>query len=164
MRTGDVMSDGVGAIGLVFGLVGLLFALVGIALGVNLVRRAITQQRALTYGVPAEARCLDTYVTRDSEGSSTRHVILGFTTREGQAVRFEPTGAPRLLVAGDFVTVRYLPENPERAAVVGSGGAGAMVGLVIGLVVCTIFTVAGLAFAAGGFGFGLFAMDVTAGP
>ncbi|MFC1442588.1 DUF3592 domain-containing protein [Streptacidiphilus sp. N1-10] len=158
------MGDGVGAFGLAFGFFGLLFALVGIALGVSLVRRAVTQQRALTYGIPAEARCLDTYLTRDSEGSSTRHVILGFTTREGQAVRFEPMGAPRMMVAGDFVTVRYLPENPEKAAVVGSGGAGAMVGLVIGLVVSTIFTVAGLAFAAGGFGFGFFAMNVTAGP
>jgi hypothetical protein len=158
------MVVGLGAFGLVFGFVGLLFALVGVAIGVSLIRRAVMQQRALNYGVPAEARCLDTYVSRDSEGSSTRHVILGFTTKEGQAVRFEPAGAPRMMVAGDFVTVRYLPENPEKAAVVGSGGAGAMVGLVIALAFCSVFTLVGLMFAAGGFGFGFFAMDATTGP
>ncbi|TDT96064.1 uncharacterized protein DUF3592 [Streptomyces sp. 846.5] len=147
------MDNAVGAFGLMFGLVGLICALGGIAGGVTLIRRAIVHRRALSYGVPAEARCLDTYVTSNSEGSNTRHVILGFTTREGRDVRFEPVGMSRTLVAGDFVAVRYLPEKPEKAAVVGSGGAGAMVALVLGLVFCLVFTLAGLMFAAGGFGF-----------
>ncbi|MEY9840283.1 hypothetical protein ABH941_005553 [Streptacidiphilus sp. EB103A] len=39
-----------------------------------------------------------------------------------------------------------------------------MVGLVVALVFCSIFTLAGLMFAAAGFGFGLFAMDAGTGP
>lgn len=147
--------NGSSAPDVLLGLMGLLFAAIGTAAVVFLVRRHLTQSRALAHGIQVEARCLEAYMSTDSKGDSHRVVILGFTTREGREIRIKPT-VPRLTVVGDFVPVRYLPERPEQAAVVGSGGPAEIFGLVFGLVVCAIFALFGLAFAAHGFGLGAF--------
>lgn len=149
------MMDGVGAAGSLFGLVGCLFALIGAGLCVALVRGAVLRQQALTRGLSAEARCLDTYVTRDADGDSHRKVVLGFTAADGRAVRLT-VSAPRTAVTGDLVQVRYLPNRPERAAVVGSGGPASLFGTAIGVATCLLFTCGGLFFAAVGFGLGMF--------
>jgi hypothetical protein len=150
------MSDGIGVMATVFSLMGFLFAILGTVLAVALVRRVVNRSRVLSHGLTAEARCLDTYVTRDSEGSSRRRVILGFTTVDGQQIRIEE--APRgPIVAGDLVQVRYLPQRPERAVQVGGSAVGAALGTVIGLVVCSLFVLVGLVFGLGGLGVGLFA-------
>ena len=149
------MTDGIGMAGGFFSLIGFVFAFIGAGLAFALVRGAVIRRRVLTEGIPAEARCLDTYVTRDAEGGSRRKVILGFSTRDGQQIRFEES--PRsVLVTGDVVPIRYLPDRPQRAAVVGSGGAGALVGTAIGLVVCAMFVLVGLTFGLGGLGAGIF--------
>ncbi|QMU77532.1 DUF3592 domain-containing protein [Streptacidiphilus sp. PB12-B1b] len=150
------MSDGIGAMGAVFSLVGFLFAVLGVVMAVTLLRRAVGRGRALSHGLTAEARCLEAYVTRSSDGSSRRRVILGFTTVDGQQIRIEET--PRgPIVAGDFVQVRYLPERPQQAVQVGGSVAGTAVGTVFGLVFCSCFVAVGLAVGLSGLGVGLFA-------
>lgn len=149
----DSMSDGIGVGGAVFGLVGLLFALVGIAMGVTMVRRFAVRRAALTRGVAGWARCLDAYTTRDADGDRRRRVIMGFTF-EGREIRFE--GNPgRLVVAGDLVEIRYLPEKPEQAVLLGNGASG-VGGLVFLLLFCGVFTALGLFFGLGGLGVSLF--------
>jgi hypothetical protein len=160
-----------GAFGVVFGIVGLLFACAGVAFGLTLARRARWRGRALAHGLTAEARCLETYVARDHSmasaggygtSSATRHVILGFRTREGRDIRIEDTsGVPRAV--GDFVEVRYLPEHPERATVAGATPAGVSLGLAVGLAFCAAFTCIGLLFAATGFGIGYFGLSTSSG-
>ncbi|QMU69599.1 DUF3592 domain-containing protein [Streptacidiphilus sp. P02-A3a] len=146
--------DGVGVAGSLFGLVGFVFALIGIGLGVALVRGMVLRQQALTRGLSAEARCLDTFVARDADGGRHRRVVLGFTAVDGRAIRLT-VGAPRTVVIGDLVQVRYLPNRPERAIVVGSGGPGSLFGTVIGVAACLLFTLAGLFVGAVGLGLGL---------
>ncbi|MFI5757162.1 DUF3592 domain-containing protein [Streptomyces sp. NPDC051569] len=149
-----------GAFGVLIGLIGLLFACVGAGLGITLLCRMRWRGRALTHGLAAQARVLDTYVTHSSRigpdqpgDTSTRHVILGFRTQDGRDIRIEDTsGLPRVI--GDLVQVRYLPERPERAAVAGTSSVGAGVGLALGLAFCVVFTCGGLFFAAMGFGVG----------
>jgi len=148
------MMDGVGAVGSLFGLVGFLFALVGAGLCVALVRGAVLRQQALTRGLSAEARCLDTYVTHDADGDRHRKAVLGFTAADGQAVRMT-VGAPRTMVTGDLVQVRYLSNRPQRAAVVGSGGPAALIGTAIGVVTCLLFTIGGLILGTVGLGLGV---------
>lgn len=71
-------------------------------------------------GVTAEGRCLRTY-TRTSGGggdtsvSTSLHHVYEFTARDGRAHRFEESGGPGTVIEGDFVTVYYAPEHPERA-------------------------------------------------
>ncbi|WP_327287996.1 DUF3592 domain-containing protein [Streptomyces sp. NBC_01198] len=160
-----------GVFGVVFGMIGLLFACAGAAFGLTLVRRTRWRRRALAQGLTAEARCLETYVARDhsaisaggfSTSSATRHVILGFRTRDGRDIRIEETSrVPR--VVGDFVEVRYLTEHPERATVAGASPSGVSLGLVVGLAFCAVFTCVGLLFAATGFGIGYFGLATSSG-
>ncbi len=144
------MLHAMGAMGTVFGLVGSVFAVAGVGMAVALVRRLAGRRRALAHGLPAEARCLETYTTRNGDGPSHRHTILGFRTQDGREVRIDDTTS-RTVVVGDVVTVRYLPERPERAAVVGSGGAGTWVGAFSAIAFCAVFTAMGLVFAVMGF-------------
>ena len=154
------MAGGIGAAGSLFGLVGFLFALLGAGFCVALVRGAVLRRRALARGLSAEARCLDTYVTRDADGAGHRKVVLGFTAADGRAVRLT-VSAPRTMVTGDLVQVRYLPHRPERAAVVGSGGPAALLGTAIAVVTCLVFAFGGLFFGAVGFGLGVFGFGTS---
>ena len=70
-------------------------------------------------------------------------------------------GAPRTMVTGDLVQVRYLPDRPERAAVVGSGGSASLIGTAVGVVACLLFTFGGLFFGVVGFGLGVFGFGTS---
>ncbi|MFF7972756.1 DUF3592 domain-containing protein [Streptomyces sp. NPDC007905] len=85
-----------------------------------LVRRARRISRTWAHGLTAEARCLRSYTTTSGGGGDTSvrttlHHVYEFTTREGRTVRFDEGDGPSTIVEGDHVTVRYLPEYPERA-------------------------------------------------
>lgn len=99
------------------------------------------RRRLLRTGLLAEARCLETYTTRTSDGPTRRHAVLAFTTRDGREARATPAGPPAALVAGDHVAVRYGPAHPERAVFAAPAGPGSVVGAVLVLVFLTVFTV-----------------------
>lgn len=85
-----------------------------------LVRRARRISRTWAHGLTAEARCLRMYTTTSGGGGDTSvhttlHHVYEFTARDGRTVRFEEEDGPATVLEGDFVTVRYLPELPERA-------------------------------------------------
>ncbi|MFJ9814437.1 DUF3592 domain-containing protein [Streptomyces sp. NPDC101151] len=85
-----------------------------------LIRRARRISRIWQHGLTAEARCLRSYTTTSGGGGDTSvhttlHHVYEFTTRDGRTVRFDEGNGPSTIVEGDFVTVRYLPEFPERA-------------------------------------------------
>ncbi|MCF3135765.1 DUF3592 domain-containing protein [Streptomyces olivochromogenes] len=87
---------------------------------VRIIGRSRQISRAWSHGLTAEARCLRSYTTTsggggDSSVSTTLHHVYEFTTREGRTVRFEESNGPGTVIEGDFVTVHYLPEQPERA-------------------------------------------------
>ncbi|MER5636647.1 DUF3592 domain-containing protein [Kitasatospora sp. NPDC002227] len=150
-----------GAFGAVFGVVGLALAAGGLALAAFLLYRVVLRRRTLEAGLTAEAECLETYVTseaaydedRDRYTRTMRHVILGFRTEDGRDVRIrDRSGAPR--VVGDFVTVRYLPERPQDAAVAGRPTGIFAVGVGLGLFFCLVTVGVGVLFAVFGFAFG----------
>jgi hypothetical protein len=145
-----------GGIGTLFGLVGLLFAAGGVAMIVGGARTAATRKRLLATGLAAEARCLDTYTRRGSEGPGSRHAVLSFSTVDGREIRIQPviTGP---VVPGDYLTVRYDPARPQRAVIVAeaANSVGNGCAMAIGLIVAVMFIVVGLGFAAAGFGVGL---------
>ncbi|WP_030347702.1 DUF3592 domain-containing protein [Streptomyces sp. NRRL S-1022] len=104
-----------------------------------MVRRARRISRTWAHGLTAEARCLRMFTTTSGGGGDTSvrttvHHVYEFTTREGGAVRFEEEDGPATVLEGDFVTVRYLPELPERATALpparGRLAAGTGAGLV----------------------------------
>ncbi|MHA6758873.1 DUF3592 domain-containing protein [Streptacidiphilus sp. PAMC 29251] len=147
-----------------FGTAGLLFALVGVVIAILLIRSVLKRNRVLATGVTVEARCLDTYSRSNTEGASTRHAVLTFTTREGREIRIQPA-IHTPIVPGDFVTVRYDPERPELAFLVEVGGGAATgCGLLIALVVCAMFVLVGLLFAGGGFGLWAFMSSTSSDP
>ncbi|MCE0444744.1 DUF3592 domain-containing protein [Streptomyces tricolor] len=85
-----------------------------------LVRRARRISRTWAHGLTAEARCLRMFTTTSGGGGDTSvhttvHHVYEFTTRDGRTVRFEEEDGPAIVLEGDFVTVRYLPELPQRA-------------------------------------------------
>ncbi|MGV9341578.1 DUF3592 domain-containing protein [Streptomyces sp. NPDC003688] len=88
-------------------------------LAAKLVRRSRRISRTWAHGLTAEGRCLHTYTTtgggRDTSIHTTLHHVYEFTTREGRTYRFDETDGSPTVVAGDHVTVRYLPEHPEGA-------------------------------------------------
>ncbi|MCT9088775.1 DUF3592 domain-containing protein [Streptomyces sp. ASQP_92] len=147
-----------GAFGVVFGCVGLLFAGVGTGALVWTVRTVSTYKRTLREGLRAEARCLETYVTRhhhsDGYTHSRRHLVVGFRTADGYDVRAK-VSSRRPFVAGDNIPVRYLPQHPDRAvtdeAPTGVGVVSCLFGGVMVALTCL-----GLFFAAMGFGAALF--------
>ncbi|MEU0002956.1 DUF3592 domain-containing protein [Streptomyces sp. NPDC006314] len=85
-----------------------------------LVRRARRLSRTWAHGLTAEARCLRMFTTTSGGGGDTSvrttvHHVYEFATREGRTVRFEEEDGPTTVLEGDLVTVRYLPEQPQRA-------------------------------------------------
>ncbi|MFG2355945.1 DUF3592 domain-containing protein [Streptomyces sp. NPDC048521] len=85
-----------------------------------LVRRARRLSRTWAHGLTARARCLRMYTTTSGGGGDTSvrttvHHVYEFATREGRTVRFDEEGGSATVLEGDFVTVRYLPEQPRRA-------------------------------------------------
>ncbi|MGW2419201.1 DUF3592 domain-containing protein [Streptomyces sp. NPDC001709] len=119
----------------------------------RLVRRARRIGRAWAHGLTAEARCLRTFTKTSGGGGDTSvrttlHHVYEFTTREGRTVRFEEEGGAATVMEGDFVTVRYLPEQPERATArppapaklaVGTGFGVAFLG--VGIAFCVGFMI-----------------------
>lgn len=97
-----------------------IFVVVGVLGVVRTLRRSSQISRAWRHGRTAEARCLRSY-TRTSGGggdtsvTTTLHHVYEFTTAEGRAVRFDEARGRSTVIEGDFVTVYYLPENPEGA-------------------------------------------------
>lgn len=103
-----------------FYLVPALFVVVGVFGVVRTLRRSSEISRAWRHGRTAEARCLRAYTTTgggagDTAVTTTLHHVYEFTTAEGRVVRIDEPNGPRTVVEGDFVTVHYLPERPERA-------------------------------------------------
>ncbi|MBL1080466.1 DUF3592 domain-containing protein [Streptomyces actinomycinicus] len=126
--------------------------IVGFATGAFLMlRRARRISVTWERGLQAEGRCLRMYTTTSGGGgdtsvSTTLHHVYEFTTREGRTVRFEEANGPSTVLEGDFVTVRYLPEAPERATALpparGKLAAGTGCGLVflgVGIAFCIGF-------------------------
>ncbi|MFD8481104.1 DUF3592 domain-containing protein [Kitasatospora sp. NPDC059673] len=169
------MNDAVDTFGTVFSLVAGLMALIGLLIaglgitGIVLVlRRSRRRNRTRTHGLVAEAAVLETYLTQDRVADSLtirtgRHVVLGFRTADGQDIRLkDTTGIPR--IAGDRVTVRYLPERPREAIPTDVPGTGQNVGHTIVLVICSFFTLFGLVFAATTIGMAVFANQMPTEP
>ncbi|MEV6834254.1 DUF3592 domain-containing protein [Streptomyces sp. NPDC051133] len=104
-----------------------------------LVRRARRIGRTWSQGLTAEGRCLRMFTTTSGGGgdASVRtsvHHVYEFTTQDGRTVRFEEEGGPATVLEGDFVTVRYLPEQPQRATALPPSHGRLAVGTGCGLV------------------------------
>ncbi|KUN01385.1 hypothetical protein AQI95_31125 [Streptomyces yokosukanensis] len=114
-----------------------------------LLHRARRINRTWSHGLTAEARCMRMFTTTSGGGGDTSvrttlHHVYEFTTREGRTVRFEEEDGPATVVEGDVVTVRYLPEQPERATARPPARARLAVGTGFGLAflgVCIAFCV-----------------------
>ncbi|MHC5908106.1 DUF3592 domain-containing protein [Streptomyces sp. S6] len=98
------------------------FMLAGVVgMAVVVIRRSRRITLAWNSGLTAEGRCLRTYTTTSSGGGEHRHIrttlhhVYEFTARDGRTVRFEEENGPGTVIEGDFVTVHYTPEHPERA-------------------------------------------------
>jgi hypothetical protein len=96
-----------------------IFVVLGVLGMVRTLRRSRQISRTWRHGRTAEARCLRTYTTASGGGETrvrtTLHRVLEFTTAEGRSVRIDDTAGPSTVIEGDFVTVYYLPESPEKA-------------------------------------------------
>ncbi|MER7185233.1 DUF3592 domain-containing protein [Streptomyces hyaluromycini] len=95
-----------------------IFVVVGVLGLVRTLRRSSEISRAWRHGRTAEARCLRSYTTTSGGGgdtavTTTLHHVFEFTTAEGRTVRIDERNGRSTVVEGDFVTVYYLPENPE---------------------------------------------------
>ncbi|MER5791723.1 DUF3592 domain-containing protein [Streptomyces sp. NPDC001980] len=123
-----------------------IFVVIGVLGLVKTLRRSSEISRTWRHGRTAEARCLRSY-TRTSGGggdtsvTTTLHHVYEFTTAEGRVVRFDEASGRSTVIEGDFVTVYYLPENPEGATsqppaqgklAVGTGCSVAFFGVFIG--------------------------------
>ncbi|MGJ5755616.1 uncharacterized protein DUF3592 [Streptomyces puniciscabiei] len=118
-----------------------------------LLRRARRISRTWSQGLTAEGRCLRMFTTTSGGGGDTSvrttvHHVYEFTTHEGRTVRFEEENGPATVLEGDFVTVRYLPEQPQRATALppsrgrlaaGTGCGAAFLGVAIAF--CVVFIV-----------------------
>ncbi|MEU4996620.1 DUF3592 domain-containing protein [Streptomyces sp. NPDC021622] len=98
-----------------------LIAAVVIAMAVKVVKRSLELGQAWSSGLTAEARCLRTYTTTSRRGGDSGHItttlhhVYEFTPSGGRAVRFEEENGPATTVEGDFVTVHYTADRPEKA-------------------------------------------------
>ncbi|MFG3099357.1 DUF3592 domain-containing protein [Streptomyces sp. NPDC048182] len=89
-------------------------------------------------GRRAEGRCLRAYTSRSGD-SSTQHHVYEFTTAEGRTVRFDEPHGRTTVVAGDHVTVYYLPDRPERATAQPPARAKLAAGSGCVLAFCAVF-------------------------
>ncbi|MEV6765231.1 DUF3592 domain-containing protein [Streptomyces sp. NPDC051105] len=126
-----------------------VFVVVGVLGMVRTLKRSSQISRAWRHGRTAEARCLRSYTTTsggsgDTSVTTTLHHVFEFTTAEGRTVRINESDGRSTVVEGDFVTVYYLPENPEGATAqppaqgrlaVGTGCTVAFLVVVIGFAV-----------------------------
>ncbi|WP_309500462.1 DUF3592 domain-containing protein [Streptomyces shenzhenensis] len=97
-----------------------IFVVVGVLGVVRTLGRSSEISRAWRHGRTAEARCLRSYTTTSGGGgdaavTTTLHHVYEFTTAEGRTVRIDEANGRSTVVEGDFVTVHYLPEHPEKA-------------------------------------------------
>ncbi|MFJ7078069.1 DUF3592 domain-containing protein [Streptomyces sp. NPDC098781] len=83
---------------------------------VKLIRRAREVRGAWNSGLTAEARCMRAYAMTRNDNTRLHHVYE-FTAHDGRTVRFEEKDGPATRVEGDFVTVFYVAQQPERATV-----------------------------------------------
>lgn len=120
-----------------------------IAMAVTVIRRYTQVRQAWSSGLTAEARCLRTYTTTSRHGDSnhirtTLHHVYEFTPPAGRPVRFEEENGPATTVEGDFVTVYYTADRPERAtahAPSPARGAAATIGVLCFLGVMLAFCI-----------------------
>ncbi|MFF4898413.1 DUF3592 domain-containing protein [Streptomyces sp. NPDC001068] len=131
-----------------------LFVVLGVLGLVRTLKRSRQISRTWRYGRTAEARCLRIYATTSGGGetavTTTRHHVLEFTTTEGRVVRIDETGGGlRTVVEGDFVTVYYLPEVPERATAQPPARGRLAVGTGCSVVFLTVFIGFAVAFMIG---------------
>ncbi|WP_416974955.1 DUF3592 domain-containing protein [Streptomyces sp. 4F14] len=105
----------------IFYLVPSLMLAGALAMAAVVIHRSRRLAAAWNSGLTAEARCLRTYTTTSGSAGehhhtrTTLHHVYEFTTRDGRPVRFEEENGPGTVIEGDFVTVHYVPEHPERA-------------------------------------------------
>ncbi|WTN46438.1 DUF3592 domain-containing protein [Streptomyces sp. NBC_00631] len=97
-----------------------IFLIVGVLGVVKTLGRSSEISRTWRHGRTAEARCLRSYTTTsggagDTAVTTTLHHVYEFTTAEGRTVRIDERSGRSTVVEGDFVTVYYLPEHPEKA-------------------------------------------------
>ncbi|GAA3097191.1 hypothetical protein GCM10010449_20760 [Streptomyces rectiviolaceus] len=97
-----------------------VIAAVAITMAVKVVRRSLELRRAWSSGLTAEARCLHRYTTTSSHGdngrtTTTLHHVYEFTPSAGHPVRFEEANGSTTTIEGDFVTVHYAADRPEKA-------------------------------------------------
>ncbi|MFD3583388.1 DUF3592 domain-containing protein [Streptomyces sp. NPDC058683] len=97
-----------------------IFVVGGVYGVIRTVKRSRQISRTWRHGRTAEARCLRSYTTTSGGGgdtsvTTTLHHVYEFRTAEGRTVRFDEGNARPTVLEGDFVTVYYLPENPEKA-------------------------------------------------
>ncbi|MET8979094.1 DUF3592 domain-containing protein [Streptomyces sp. NPDC004539] len=98
------------------------FMLAGaVGMAAVVIRRSRRITGAWNSGLTAEARCLRAYTTTSGGVGEHRHTrttlhhVYEFTSRDGRTVRFDEANGPGTVIEGDFVTVHYTPEHPERA-------------------------------------------------
>ncbi|MEU6273614.1 DUF3592 domain-containing protein [Streptomyces populi] len=111
--------------------------------GARTVRRSLELRSAWNSGLTAEGRCLRSYTTvggggHDTSVTTTLHHVYEFTTRDGQAVRFEEANGPSTVVEGDIVPVYYTAENPRKATAHAPSPARAAAGTLGMLVFCGV--------------------------
>lgn len=93
---------------------------------VKAVARQLRIQRAWRSGLTAEGSCLRAWTTSTSNSNGTttvtHHHLYEFTPRgDHRPVRFEEENGPVTVVQGDYVTVHYPADRPDRATAVPRG-------------------------------------------
>ncbi|MEV5959190.1 DUF3592 domain-containing protein [Streptomyces sp. NPDC051987] len=131
-----------------------IFVVVGVFGLVRTLRRSSEVSRAWRHGRTAEARCLRAYTTTSGGGgdtsvTTTLHHVYEFTTAEGRTVRIDERNGRSTVVEGDFVTVYYLPEQPEKATAQPPARGRLAVGTGCAVAFFVVFIAFALAFMAG---------------
>jgi hypothetical protein len=161
------MDSGFSVFPVVFIAVAFLIALAPLVMMVRVVARVRWISRALNGGVRAEGRCVRAYTTMrtttDGPARSRQHFVFEFTTAEGRQVRFEEDEAPSTTIEGDYVTVAYVPERPEKATVVRDGGRTPYAKAALTLVMLAVFLVVAVGIGVSGFAMFSDSGDVTSG-
>ncbi|MEV2251318.1 DUF3592 domain-containing protein [Streptomyces sp. NPDC050147] len=124
-----------------------------IAMAVKVIKHYVQLRQAWSSGLTAEARCLRTYTTTSRHSDNDRfrttlHHVYEFTPPAGRPVRFAEEDGPATIIEGDFVTVHYAADRPEKATAHSPSpakGAAAMIGMLCFLGVMLAFCVAFMA-------------------